>query len=101
MIPLRAAVLLALEQACRANWSQIRANGADTDWLASSRGYGATVTAISSYVVHPGLVRSSAIRRILVKERIAGRVFQDVSDIAHRWWPAGLAVQLFVERASE
>lgn len=92
MTPLRAAILLALEKACRANIRARGLGGYESDVVLVSAG--ATVAMIGSYVEYSGLVRSSAIRRILIEERVAGRVLQDVVDVAHRWWPVGLAAKL-------
>ena len=91
--PMRAAVLLALEQECLATAlaASIKVFGLDDEICVR---YGARVSAISSRVVYPGLVRSSSIRKILIEERIAGRVLEDARGTAHRWWPVGLCDKL-------
>lgn len=92
MTPLRAAVLLALEKACRANIRARGLGGYESD--ASLVSAGATIAMLGSFVQYPGLVHASSVRHILIEERIAGRVLQDVVDVAHRWWPVGLAAKL-------
>lgn len=87
MTPLRAAVLKALEQECRVIYLENVPRHFTTD--AQCVLYGATVSAISSRVDMPGLVRSSDIRRILHEERDAGRVLQNDTGTTHRWWPVG------------
>lgn len=99
MTPLRAAVLLALEQACRAYWPEIKSLPGITDSRAVS--WAASVSNISSRVDYPGLVRSSTIRTILRKERDAGRVVHDpVQFGVHHWWPVGLVDKLRAEQAA-
>lgn len=95
MTPLRAAVLLALEQECRALHKTILVWNDET-----AVRYGAQVAAISSRIEYPGLVRSSTIRSILGGERDAGRVLHHGigQGVTHRWWPVGLCEKLRVER---
>jgi len=95
MTPLRAAVLLALEQECRAR--MVPPAYPTNERMCVWRG-GALVSRISARVVYPGLVRASAIRVILREELAAGRVLLDDSQTAHRWWPVGLCQTLIDER---
>lgn len=98
MTPLRAAVLLALEQVCR---DHVRMRGL-ADWQSDTHlvgsGAGATVAEISSRIIYPGLVRPSAIRKILAEERVAGHVLQNFTSIAHSWWPVGLLDKMRAEQ---
>lgn len=96
MTPLRAAILLALEQACR--FLAALNNMRTTDQAAVR--YGATIASISSRIDYPGLVRSSTIRKVLSEEKDAGRVLHLDQGLGakHRWWPVGLMATLAEER---
>lgn len=98
MTPLRAAVLLAFEQECTARFAAWHPAHLATD--AQCVRYGAMVSAISSRVEYPGLVRSSVIRNILHAEELAGRAICDRTSTAHRWWPLGLCDRLRTKAAS-
>lgn len=96
MTPLRAAILLALEQECR--FLAALNNMRTTDQAAVR--YGAAVFSISSRIEYPGLVRASAIRKVLSEEKAAGTVLHldEGPGLTHRWWPVGLTAKLADER---